>query len=92
MTSQPINDTQAKRFFKHVDSITPGCDMYMDSKTPEWFDNNEPFDFDSMVELSSKFTLASGDNKRKAYYECCDNGNGPVCFEKDITCDCQCCK
>ena len=44
--------------------------------------NDSGFDFDKMVELTSKTNLVSGDNKRKAFYKPCDKcENGPVCYE-----------
>ena len=79
-----INDTQAKQFFAHAQTLVPNCFMFTDSATPEWFgaDQASDFDFDQMVELTLKFSLASTQNKRKAFYTPCDKcGDGPVSFE-----------
>ena len=91
MTSQTIDDTQAKRFFEHTSNITPDCYLYTDSKTPEWYDDDVKFDFDLVV-VFSKLTVSG--YKRKAHYACCEYGNGPVSFEANIynTCDCKCCE
>lgn len=80
-----VNDTQAKHFFAHASSLTPDCFMFTDSQTPEWAgdeDDDSDFDFDKMVELTSKTNLVSRDNKRKAFYKPCDKcENIPVCYE-----------
>ena len=80
-----INDTQAKHFFAHADTLAPYCFLFTDSTTPEWdqeASTHQDFDFDQMVGLTSKFSLASTDNKRKAFYAPCNKcGDGPVSFE-----------
>jgi len=74
-----------------TDSATPEW-FGADQAEPRDFDDMEwdqeastqasDFDFDQMVELTLKFSLASTQNKRKAFYTPCDKcGDGPVSFE-----------
>ena len=82
MTS--INDTSAKRFFAHASSLTPDSFLYTDSESPEWLDDVIDYQlsefFTTMVHNTAILSMSSP-NKRKAFYQVTDSGDGPIAYE-----------
>ena len=87
-----MNDIKARQFFAHASSLTPDSFLFTDDAESEWFnarvDSDELEDFyNQMVEESAKLSIhsCSSYDKRKAFYQVTDSGDGPIAYEGVIS-------